>query len=160
MEEFKRLIALAVKKKASDVHLVAGAVPYFRIHRILYPVKKPATTQKTLEAITRSLLSQEQAKKLEQLGGVDLGVALEGVLLRINIHRQTSGLGMAVRILPEEVPDPKDINMPDKVLEIASMKEGFVIVSGPAGSGKSTELAALVEVMNKTKPLHIKWRKD
>lgn len=155
MEEFKRLIKLAVKKKASDIHLVAGAVPYFRIHRVLYPVKKPEVSNKDLSSLVRSLLTQEQAKKLEEKGGVDVGKALAGVLLRINVHKQSNGLALSVRILPEKIPTKEEIDMPDKVAEIAEMAEGFVIISGPAGSGKSTTLATLVEMMNNSAPLHV-----
>lgn len=155
MEEFKKLIELAVKKNASDIHLVAGAVPYFRIHRILYPVKKPKLTQASLSSVARSMLTQEQAKTLESKGGVDLGVALAGSLLRVNIHKQTNGLAFSIRILPEKIPTKEEIGLTDKIAEIAQMEEGFVIVSGPAGSGKSTTLATLIQMMNHASPLHI-----
>ncbi len=160
MEEFKRLIKLAVKKNASDIHLVAGAVPYFRIARILYPVKKPILTNKDLDLILRTLLNQDQAKILKEKGSVDLGYETGGVLLRINIHRQTEGLGMSIRLLPREIPTKEEIGLPDKIAEIATMTEGFVIISGPAGSGKSTTLATLVEIMNQNHAYHIMTLED
>lgn len=160
MEEFKRLIKLGVKKNASDIHLVSGAVPYFRIARILYPVKKPIVTEKNLDVIMRTLLSQDQAKILKDRGSVDLGLEIDGVLLRINVHRQTEGLGMSIRLLPMEIPSKDDIGLTDKILEITKMTEGFVIISGPAGCGKSTSLATLIEIMNQTSSYHIMTLED
>lgn len=155
MEELKKIIRLAVKKGASDVHLVSGAVPYFRIHKKLFPVKKPKIENRDLDKIIRSLLSQEQAKKLEAFGDVDVGLVLVGVTLRINVHKQVNGFALSIRILPAKIPSKDEISMPDKIAEVANMTEGLVIISGTAGSGKSTTLAVLIELMNSSRSLHI-----
>jgi twitching motility protein PilT len=155
MEELKKLISSAQKKGASDLHLVAGERPFLRIKDELSCVKGQPLAPRTVEKMASSLLKQDQLKELADTGDVDTGAIIGNVSVRINIHRQTNGLGMAIRLLPAVIPSPEALGFSGEMLEIPSIKGGLVLVSGAAGSGKSTTLAAIIEVMNHTAPKHI-----
>ena len=155
MEELQALIKLATKHGASDVHLVSGAVPFFRIHGNLEAVRKSPLDAKKVEQYATNLLSQEQLKELKISGDVDTGVVIAGVSLRINIHRQSSGLAMAIRLIPKTIPTPEELTFSEIMYEIPKLESGLVVVSGPAGSGKSTTLATLVNMINQEQARHI-----
>jgi twitching motility protein PilT len=155
MEELKKIVQFAAKRFASDVHIVAGERVFIRVKDELMPVKGQPLTARIVEKMSSSLLKQDQLKELAENGDVDTGAVVGDVSLRVNIHRQANGLGMAMRILPAKIPSPEDLQFTEKMMEVPTMKSGLVLVSGTAGSGKSTTLAAIVEVMNHTNPRHI-----
>ncbi len=155
MEELKHYVAYAQKNKASDIHLVAGALPMIRVHRELIAVKKQPLTKAAVKKLANALLHQTQLKELHENGDVDIGAVVSGVGLRINIHRQSNGLALAIRLISPTIPSPEELGFHETMMKIPELEDGFVIVSGPTGSGKSTTLAALVEQMNQTSKRHI-----
>jgi twitching motility protein PilT len=155
MEELKKLAIFAAKKKASDLHIVAGERPFLRIKDALSPVKGQVLSARMVEKMASSILKQDQLKELNENGDVDVGVQVGGVSMRVNIHRQTNGLGMAIRLLPASIPSPEELQFSDVMMGIPNMQGGLVLVSGTAGSGKSTTLASLIEVMNHGASRHI-----
>jgi twitching motility protein PilT len=152
MEEF---IKKAAKARASDVHLVAGSVPMMRVKRELQALGKTVLRQEDVKKIVAGLLSQSQLKRLEEVGDVDTGASIAGVGLRVNVHRQSRGLALAIRLISPNIPSPEDLRFHPTMVRIPQLEDGFVIVSGPTGSGKSTTLAAMVEQMNQGTGRHI-----
>jgi twitching motility protein PilT len=155
MEELKRYVAYAQKNQASDIHLVSGAIPMIRVNRELVAIKKKPLSETVVKKIANALLHQSQLKDLHQNGDVDIGVVVSGVGLRINIHRQSNGLALAIRLISPTIPSPEELRFHETMMKIPELEDGFVIVSGPTGSGKSTTLASIVQEMNKTSKRHI-----
>jgi len=155
MEELKKWIQLAVKDGASDVHLIAGSIAFSRVRDALEPIGKSVLTASDIQKMANALLSQMQLRELDQFGDVDLGVVVAEVSIRVNIHRQTLGLGMAIRIIPKKIPSPEALRFNETMMGIPKLEDGFVIVSGPTGSGKSTTLASLIDQINLTTSRHI-----
>lgn len=155
MEELTSFIEMACKKKASDVHLVSGASPVLRIDGELTSLTKRPLEARLIQKIAAGLLSQLQLKQLEEHGDVDVGVRVSEVGLRVNIHKQSEGLSLAIRIIPSKIPSQEDLLFTTTMLEIPSFQDGMVIVSGATGSGKSTTLAAIIEQINQMSARHI-----
>ena len=155
MDELKKILDLALKAGASDIHLVSGCIPMMRVHRELVALKKQILTPQTIQKITSAFLTQNQLKELTLSGDIDLGMTLSGTGLRINIHKQSHGLGLAIRLIPSNIPSPNDLLFHETMRGIPDLKEGFVIVSGPTGSGKSTTLASLIQMINTQSSRHI-----
>lgn len=155
MEELKSYIEAAHKKQASDVHLVAGAVPMMRVHDELFAFKKQALEASSVQKIATALLKQDQLKQLDATGDVDVGVVVAGVGLRINIHKQAEGLSLAIRLIPSKIPTPQELGFHETMMQIPTLTDGFVIVSGATGSGKSTTLAVVIQEINRSSSRHI-----
>lgn len=155
MEELKSFVQLAQKKSASDIHLVSGAMPMIRVHGQLAVIKKQMLDALSVQKIATAILKQSQLKQLEEKGDVDVGTMIAGVGLRINIHKQSEGLALAVRLISAEIPTPEALRFYESMFTIPKMEDGFVIVSGATGSGKSTTLASIVEQINTTSARHI-----
>ncbi|NQV89287.1 MAG: PilT/PilU family type 4a pilus ATPase [Parcubacteria group bacterium] len=152
MEEY---INKAAKAGASDVHLVAGSLPMMRVHRKLQMMGKTVLSADEVKKIAAALLSQSQLKTLDQFGDVDTGAKIAGLGLRINVHRQSNGLAMAIRLIAADIPTPESLGFHETMMTIPNLEDGFVIVSGATGSGKSTTLASLVQQMNLGEGRHI-----
>jgi twitching motility protein PilT len=155
MDDLKKWIQIAVKDSASDVHLIAGSVPFARVRDVLKPMSKSVLSASDVQKIASSLLTQIQLRELDQSGDVDLGVVVGDVSVRVNIHRHTLGLGMAIRVIPKKIPSPETLRFNETMMDITKIENGFVIVSGPTGSGKSTTLASIVDQINSTSARHI-----
>ncbi len=145
----------AAKQGASDLHLVAGSLPFVRVKGVLKPIKETSLKMEEVYKMVVGLLTQEQLKELVATGDVDVGVKIADVQLRLNIHKQTAGFSIAARLLPSEIPTPEKLRFYPVMLDIPKYENGLVIFSGPAGSGKSTSLAAIIESINKTRAQHI-----
>ncbi|MCR4314414.1 MAG: PilT/PilU family type 4a pilus ATPase [Candidatus Uhrbacteria bacterium] len=155
MEELTRIITKATKKSASDVHLVTGSAPVVRVHRKLEVLEKETLSSTSVSQMVQGLLNQSQLKTLDQTGDVDVGVVVAGIGLRVNVHRQSTGLALAIRLIAAKVPSPEDLGFHEIIGNVPKLEDGLVVVSGPTGSGKSTTLASLVQEMNKQEARHI-----
>ncbi len=155
MEELQAIIKHAAKKGASDVHLVSGAAAQIRVHGKLEIMKNEVLTAAFVQKIVMALLKQPQLKQLEDSGDVDVGLTMSGVGLRVNVHRQSLGLSLAIRIIPSDIPTPETLGFHETMMQIPDLEDGFVIVSGATGSGKSTTLASIIQKMNEGEGRHI-----
>ncbi|NQV90412.1 PilT/PilU family type 4a pilus ATPase [Candidatus Uhrbacteria bacterium] len=160
MEELKTFLQLAIKANASDLHLVAGAIPVIRVHREIQTVGNEILTTASVQKIVNALLTQAQLKELSESGDVDVGSRVGEINIRVNIHQQTNGLGLAIRLIPSEIPTPEELRFEDSLLEIVNMEAGFVVISGPTGSGKSTTMAAIIQAINEKHARHIVTLED
>ncbi len=155
------LIAM-LDRGASDLHITSGARPTIRVSGSLvqldeYPVLTPPVLQRVIYAI----LTQAQRLKFEEDLELDLAYSLPGrARFRVNIYRQRESLGAAFRIIPFEIKSLESLGVPPAVANFAGLPRGFVLVTGPTGSGKSTTLAALVDLANRTRHDHIMTVED
>lgn len=156
----EELIAAAAQRKASDVHLVCGEYPCFRIAGALQ--RQTDLPQLTPE-LCRQLAAQLAGEKLDELSAVgeaDSSATIAGVRVRINLFRQQNGISAAIRLLADHIPELTSLGLPPKVEELTDLQQGFVLVTGETGSGKSTTLAAFIDRINHTRAEHILTLED
>jgi twitching motility protein PilT len=146
----------------SDLHMTVGAHPTVRLNGHLtpmedYPVLTPQVIQKTLYAI----LTQKQREKFEEELELDFAYSLPGrARFRVNLYKQRDALGAAFRLIPYEIKPLEDLGVPPTVGNFAMLPRGFVLVTGPTGSGKSTTLASVVDLANRNRREHIMTVED
>lgn len=150
----EELIAIAAKKGASDVHLIAGLPPKCRIDgRITNLTEEPLTTGDCEDYGVQ--LAGEHIRKIDRIGQLDFSATLAGRRIRINLFRQQGNLSAALRLLSNHIPKLEELGLPDAVRQFSRWNKGIVLVTGETGSGKSTTLAAILDQINQTRPLHI-----
>ena len=156
-EIFDRVLLAARKLGASDVHLKVGRPPIFRIRGQLRTLKDvPAMNGDVIETFAVNIMNQRQHHIFMENCEVDLAYGTDdGFRYRVNVFRQRGHTGMVMRIIPSKIPAFDRLNLPDRVRELADEARGLVLVTGITGSGKSTTLASLLEVVNATRPAHI-----
>jgi len=147
---------------ASDLHLSAGARPTLRVHGSLTPLEdKPLLTPPVIQRMMYAILTQKQRETFEANLELDFAYALPGrARFRVNMYRQRDALGAAFRIIPYEIKALEELGVPPSVANFAMLPRGFVLVTGPTGSGKSTTLAALVDLANRNRRDHIMTVED
>jgi twitching motility protein PilT len=150
------LLALAISKKSSDLHINTGLPPQIRIDGKLVPVGDKALTPEDAQAICYECLNQEQVMRFEQERSIDLSFGLETqARFRANIFWSLGTVAGAFRIIPYVIPEPAELGLPDLVVKITERPRGLVLVTGQTGSGKSTTLASLIEQINRRQADHI-----
>jgi len=141
----------------SDLHLVAGQPPRFRAKgRIQIIPGHDVLSNETLRAMMQEIATTRAWDEYETTHDLDFAFSLEGVArFRANYFVQQTGAACVFRIIPEEILSLETLNMPEAICNLADLKEGLVLVTGPTGSGKSTTLAAIIDKINKTYAKHI-----
>ena len=156
MYSLDEILRMSVEEKASDIHFTAGCPPYYRIDGVLTPFKGDKLLPTDLEALLLPILDNRHRNELETIGQTDLAYAIPGVgRFRVNVYKQRGTLASAMRCLPFSIPDADSLGIPAEVQALTAKKRGLVLVTGPTGSGKSTTLASLVDIMNRKYPYHI-----
>jgi len=151
-----------VAKGASDVHLTSGAAPTVRMSGALKPLEgydelSPEPLRRTLY----SILTQKQREMFEQNLELDFSYSVRGLArFRVNIYQQRESLGAAFRVIPYEIKPLEELGVPAVVGNFAGMPRGLVLVTGPTGSGKSTTLASIIDLANRTREDHIMTVED
>jgi twitching motility protein PilT len=155
------LLAEMTRRRASDLHLVPGAPPALRVDGRLTVLEAPALDAELVwQAFLPHLGSRGQALLAEH-GAADLtlrlaaGEGARGYRFRVNLHRQRGHVAAAVRALPSRIPTLQELNLPPALAELVTPSRGLVLVCGPTGSGKSSTLAALLDVINRSRPAHV-----
>ena len=156
MYSLDEILRMSVEEKASDIHFTAGCPPYYRIDGVLTPLKGDKLQPTDLEALLLPILDNRHRNELETNGQTDMAYAIPGVgRFRVNVYKQRGTLASAMRCLPFSIPDADSLGIPAEVQALTAKKRGLVLVTGPTGSGKSTTLASLVDIMNRKYPYHI-----
>ncbi|HVE14039.1 MAG TPA: type IV pilus twitching motility protein PilT [Elusimicrobiota bacterium] len=153
MAELTEVLKAAVAKGASDVHLAVGRPPMMRVSGEMAPIDgaAPLTADSAKEMIY-AILFEDQRARFEADWELDCSLAVPGVSrFRVNVFQQKRGIGAALRVIPGHIPTPQEIGLPPSVTALTAEPRGLVLVTGPTGSGKSTTLASLVEVINSTR---------
>lgn len=141
---------------ASDVHLTVGIPPKMRLNGRLYSVKAPALQPTDTVEMALRIMNEQQRVRFDEYGEVDMSFAIAGEgRYRANIFKQRGSVAMAFRLVGKDIPSPKELGIPDSVVDLAQKKRGLVLVTGPTGSGKSTTLASIIDTINKTREAHI-----
>jgi len=152
-----RVLAAARKLGASDVHLKVGLPPVFRIKGELRTVRDvPPMSPETMRAFALSVMNEHQREIFETQWDVDLAYAAPGGgRYRVNVFQQRGQIGLALRVIPPDVPPFDKLNLPKAVLDLTESERGLVLVTGITGAGKSTTLAAMVDAINTRRACHI-----
>lgn len=155
------LLKEAVKRNASDLHLTVGVPPILRIDGSLIKMDKEQIKREDVENICRHLLSDEKYHTYEKCGEVDSSYVIpEFGLFRVNCYRQRGVAGVAVRVLNNKVFSLEELELPSTLADMARCDRGLILVTGPTGSGKSTTMAAMANLVNEEKELHIVTLED
>ncbi|MEX1162076.1 MAG: PilT/PilU family type 4a pilus ATPase, partial [Nitriliruptor sp.] len=156
------LLKALVERGGSDLHLTAGIPPTIRIdgdlvHMDDQPVMQPDELQKMLYAI----MTQKQREVFENELELDLSYAIPNLArFRVNVFQQRDSMGSVMRVIPFDILPLEELGVPEQVANFAYLPRGFVLVTGPTGSGKSTTLASLVDLVNRNRPSHIMTVED
>src|SRR5262249_20378806 len=156
------LLDLVLSRGASDLHLTVGSHPVVRLHGDLQRLDQyPVLTQQGLRAMIYAILPQRRREQLEQELELDMSYSLPGrARFRVNVYFQRDSLRAALRLIPHEIKSVQALGLPPIVTELARYPRGFVCVTGPTGSGKSTTLAAMVDIVNTERKAHIMTVED
>jgi twitching motility protein PilT len=154
--EITELLRHAVEVGASDLHLKAGNVPFVRVDGELSPTEFEAMTAADTEAASLALMPEHKLRAFEETSEADFGYTLGGVgRFRVNVFRQRSMVGLAIRRVRSEVPTVAELMLPPVIAELSDSSRGLVLVTGPTGTGKTTTIASMVGHINRTRRAHI-----
>ena len=155
-KEIDKLFATAKTYDASDLHLKVGSAPLFRIHGQVKRTKLPPMTLDQIRQLVSEIMGPKEVKDLEELGTADFAYGVRGVgRFRVSVFKQRGAISLAARRVQTDIPTLEQLNMPDGMKILPTYDAGLVIVAGITGCGKSTTLAALIEIINQTQALHI-----
>lgn len=150
-------LELVARDEASDLHLYAGSVPALRIDGTLVPVKKEKIlTPQDTEGFAAVVLNEEQMARFNEEKAIDASYAYKNLArFRVNVYHQFGTIALAFRYVPAKIRNIEELNLPKVLHKFSKYRQGFVLITGPAGHGKSTTLAAIVDEINKTRAEHI-----
>jgi len=141
---------------ASDLHLVAGVSPVIRIDGDIKMLGDKPLSAEQVKSLIYSLISAAKIAEFEKTHELDFSFGVNGMgRFRTNLHFQKGSIAAAIRRIPEHVPSLSELNLPPILAELALKEKGLVLVTGPTGCGKSTTVAAMIEVINEQRPAHI-----
>ncbi len=153
----QQLLDLTIQRNASDLHLSVGFPPILRIHGELIPVpgESPITPEQ-IESSISSMLTDIQRNIYKQIFELDFSFEHQGkARFRVNLYKQKNCSAAALRLIPYKIPDIEQLGLPPVVTKLTQLKQGFVLVTGPTGHGKSTTLASFINQINQTRAVHI-----
>ena len=159
---FPELLGKLLEANGSDLHLTAGTPPTVRVHGELERLEEyPALTPRALQGMIYAILPQKMRERFEQELELDMSYSLPGrARFRVNVYMQRDAVGAVFRVIPFEIKGLDDLGLPPVAADLARFPRGFVVVTGPTGSGKSTTLAAMVDVVNRERAGHIMTVED
>jgi len=156
-EKLKKIFNIAAQRSASDVHIVPLRYPTLRIDGELVPLQEEGIlTPKDTEKMLLSIINEDQRSYLEKFKDLDFSFTVEETIrIRANIYYQNNGLSGAFRLIQAEIRSIEELNLPPVLREFVKKRQGFILITGPAGMGKSTTLAALIDEINHSRAAHI-----
>jgi twitching motility protein PilT len=156
------LLGALLDHGGSDLHLTAGSAPVVRVHGELERIEGyPALSPRALQGMIYAILPQKLRERFEQELELDMSYSLPGrARFRVNVYMQRDAIGAAFRVIPFEIKQIDELGLPTVVADLARFQRGFVVVTGPTGSGKSTTLASMVDVVNTERRGHIMTVED
>ncbi|NTU72946.1 PilT/PilU family type 4a pilus ATPase [Candidatus Roizmanbacteria bacterium] len=156
MENLQSLLSVAIERHASDLHVISGYYPNIRINNELCPLKlsSPSTDEDTKQMLF-SILEDEQKQALLENKEIDFGYEFNESRFRVNLYYTKNKLAGAFRLIPKTIKTVEELNLPSIIHNFINYKEGFVLLTGPTGEGKSTTLASVINEINLKQSKHI-----
>ena len=150
--ELNDILTVAIKGGASDIHLKAGLPPMFRIDGTLVPLKDAKRlSPEDIGRMAFSIMNNFQKEKFKEDNEIDLAYGVPGLgRFRVNVFMQRGTVGIVFRVIPFKILTIDQLNLPKVLEKIATEERGLILVTGTTGSGKSTTLAALIDLVNQT----------
>ncbi|MDE3246496.1 MAG: Flp pilus assembly complex ATPase component TadA, partial [Acidobacteriota bacterium] len=152
------LFTALLERKGSDIHCTCDEIPIFRVNGELQDFRECGPLNASqLMGLMQSLATPDAWGKFQSRSDADFafGFELGGCRLRVNLFQDRVGPGFVARVIPNEIPDPDRLGLPEPVRQLALLAKGLVLVTGPTGSGKSTTLAAIIDLANQQRMDHI-----
>ena len=151
-----QLLEFAARRSASDILLIAGASPVLRVNGALAGGSGTVLEPEDVRSLVLPLLEPSQMEELQRRKSVDLGFEREGLgRFRINLHHQRGTLAASIRLLPSRIPSLESLHLPASLAKLAERRQGLVLVTGPTGCGKTSTLAALIDLVNTRRAAHV-----
>ena len=156
VEEFNGWLTDLMASEGSDLHVKVGSAPLVRMPHGLERLDRTPLSNEETDAIAAAIIPEDRLERFDDAGEIDFAYSIPRVgRYRVNVFRQRGAISMVLRKLRFGGPSFAEIGLPDAVRTIADEHRGLVLVTGPTGSGKTTTLAAMIDYINKTKPVHI-----
>ncbi|OGF21977.1 type IV pili twitching motility protein PilT [Candidatus Falkowbacteria bacterium RBG_13_39_14] len=156
------IFKIGVDKKASDIHLIVGKPPIIRVDGELFEIKSlPILNEQSMKKLVYAILSEKQREVFEKNKELDISYEIPNAgRFRVNAHWEKQNVGLVARIINFVPPSMEEISMPEIIYKLARLKQGLVIFTGPTGCGKSTSLAAMINLINNERSCHIMTIED
>ncbi|TXD38873.1 type IV pilus twitching motility protein PilT [Lujinxingia vulgaris] len=156
-QDLNKILQIAVKGGASDIHIKAGLPPIFRIDGALLPLREARRlSPEEIGKMASDIMARFQREQFQETLDIDLSYGVPGVgRFRVNVFQQRGSIGMVFRVIPFKVASIEELLLPDAVRTLADERRGLILVTGATGSGKSTTLASMVDYINQTRTSHI-----
>lgn len=150
------ILRIAIELEASDIHITVGSMPVVRVKGRFTKLTENILTNHDTEEMTREIAGDKNFEKIEKYGECDFSVAIEsGERFRVNAYKQKGNYAIAIRTITSQIPSFETLGLPDILKTFTEKHKGLVLVTGPTGSGKSTTLASLIDIINKNQQRHI-----
>jgi twitching motility protein PilT len=150
------ILRKAVASKASDVHILAGGPPLFRIHTVMGPSEFPSLDADAVLRLAKTMMGERRWEDFEKLRDADFSFQVPGSgRFRVNAHYQRGSVALAIRTIDDHVRPLEKLFLPEIVTKLTYLPRGLILVTGPTGSGKSTTLAAMIDAISRREPGHI-----
>lgn len=155
--ELIEILTQAVHVKASDIHIVVDKPPMVRVNGFIRPLPNyPVLTSEDTKMLIYSMLYQDQIARFEERLELDMSYFIPGLSrFRVNVLSQKNGIEAAIRLIPSKIPSPLEIRLSDAILSLTKLPRGLILVTGPTGTGKTTTLASMINVINMERYEHI-----
>jgi len=154
--EMADLLQVVIDEGASDLHLAVKSPPVLRLHGDMVPLDVAPLAPEDTERLMKAITSDQNQQKLRENGGTDFGFAFgDQARFRVSVFRQKGSIGIVLRAIPNELMTLEEIGLPPSFKDALFRPRGLVLVTGPTGSGKSTTLASMIDVINHERSCHI-----
>lgn len=155
------LLRLTCEQGASDIHLSVALPPMLRMDGRLAPTEFAALTPRDVQRLIYDILTNEQIQWFEKTRELDFSYGVQNAgRFRVNVYRQRSSIGVAMRAIPSKIPSLEELRLPAMLRDLARKHSGLILVTGPTGCGKSTTIAAMIDVINSERSAHIMTIED
>lgn len=150
------LLSVVVEEGASDLHIVVGLPPMLRLHGALQAIDCPVLKAEDTERLMKSITSDANQQKVREIGGVDFGFSFGSqARFRVSVLRERGNIGMVLRQIPSKLISIDQIGLPPQAKDLLYRQRGLILVTGPTGSGKTTTLATMIDLINTERDCHI-----
>src|SRR5437870_6855619 len=150
------LLQVGVDEGASDLHIRVGVPPVIRLHGALVPMDLPLLTPEDTENLMKAVTSESHIQKVREQGGTDFGFAYgDQARFRVSVFKEKGNHGLVLRQIPNKLMTLEQIGLPPSVKDLLFRPRGLILVTGPTGSGKTTTLASMIDLINTEEDCHI-----